>query len=149
MTTTLQQIQDALTDADIEIYDTHADQVVVAERVRLHLMDSGVRVKTDDNIRIEFTCRAQRSDAPNAPAETLFSIVRTSVGQDAAASGYAEKNSKTTDVIDPTDESRVLDVWHEVTYHKTVADVETLVEEVQWALGIDKFVDLSQTRETA
>ncbi len=34
----------------------------------------------------------------------------------------------------------VLDVWHEVTYQKDLEDLAAVVDEVRWALSIEKYV---------
>ncbi len=41
---------------------------------------------------------------------------------------------------DPVDPARTLDVWHEVTYTKSVGDVSEAIDEIRWALGIDRYV---------
>lgn len=139
-TLTIEDIQRALADAGIEIYRSAAEELRIAERVRLHIMDSGVRVVTIPDLAVEFTARAQRSDAPSAPSEELFQRVRDAVGERAANRGYEESGAEIVEVKDPVNEARVLDVWHEVTYRKSLDDFGATVEEVQWALDLDKYV---------
>ena len=136
----VQRVKQALVDAGVEIYRTHEQQIQIAERVRLHIMDSGVRVELDGPVRVLFTARSQRSDFPNAQAAELFEKVRHSVGTEAGSRGYTERDATTVEVKDPVDPSRVLDVWHEVTYSKELADLGGLVDEVRWALDIEKYV---------
>ena len=134
----LQSVKKALVDAGLEIYRAQGQEVQVAERVRLHLMDSGVRVQLEP-LAVSFTCRSQRSDFPNVAPTDLFEKVRAKVGTDATARGFVEAKASTTEVKDPVDGAKVLDVWHEVTYAKET-DVATLVDEVRWALAVDKYV---------
>ena len=135
----LQTVKTALVAAGLEIYRTHASEIQVAERVRLHLMDSGVRVIVGDPISVCFTARSQKSDFPGVAAKDLFEKVREAIGKDASAHGFAESRAHTIEVKDPVDASKVLDVWHEVTYVKTT-DEAGLVDEVRWALEVEKYV---------
>ena len=139
-TLTIQDIQQALSDAGVEIYRTGDQELQIAERVRLHIMDSGVRVVLNGGLVVQFTARTQRSDAPSAPAEDLFRRVREEVGEQAANRGYRESHAEIVEVKDPVDEARVLDVWHEVTYRKPLAAVADAVTEVRWALDLEKYV---------
>ena len=103
-------------------------------------MDSGVRVCADSGFRVQFTARIQRSDAPSAQPEDLFRRVREALESQATARGYEETVAEVVEVKDPVDDARILDVWHEVTYSKAVDGVDPAVEEVSWALGLDKYV---------
>lgn len=136
----LSTLQSALHQAGVEVYRADEREIHIAERVRFHIMDSGVRLRLEDNARVSFTARTQRSDFPNEMAEQLFERVRSMVGQSAGARGYAEADAKTVKVLDPVDDSRVLDVWHEVTYEKDTADLSDIIDEIRWALSVDKYV---------
>ncbi|MBW1906830.1 MAG: hypothetical protein JRJ24_16290, partial [Deltaproteobacteria bacterium] len=46
----------------MEIYRTDDRELQIAERVRLHIMDSGVRVVLNSGLLVQFTARTQRSD---------------------------------------------------------------------------------------
>ncbi|MDH3199945.1 MAG: hypothetical protein OEM15_03525 [Myxococcales bacterium] len=139
-TLTIQDIQRALANVGVEIYRSAAEELRIAERVRLHIMDSGVRVVTNHGLAVQFTARTQRSDAPSAHSEELFRRVREAVGERAGSRGYEESSAEIVEVKDPVDDARVLDVWHEVTYRKSLDDVGAVVEEVRWALELDKYV---------
>lgn len=136
----IEDIQQALAAAGVEIYRSDGGELRIAERVRLHIMDSGVRVVTGDGLAVQFTARTQRSDAPSARVEDLFERVRQAVGDEADSRGYEETSCEVVEVKDPVDASRVLDVWHEVTYRRPLVDAEALVEEVRWALALEKYV---------
>ena len=139
-TLTIQEIQQALAEAGVEIYRTDAEELQIAERVRLHIMDSGVRVVVNGELAVQFTARTQRSDAPSARAEDLFRRVREEVGQRAGSRGYEESSAEVVEVKDPVDDARVLDVWHEVTYRKALGKADDAVAEVRWALELEKYV---------
>ena len=139
-TLTIQDIQQALSDAGVEIYRTDDRELQIAERVRLHIMDSGVRVVLNGGLVVQFTARTQRSDAPSAHADDLFRRVREEVGEQAGTRGYQEAHAEIVEVKDPVDEARVLDVWHEVTYSKPLAAVADAIAEVRWALDLEKYV---------
>jgi hypothetical protein len=139
-TLTIQDIQQALSDAGVEIYRTGDQELQIAERVRLHIMDSGVRVVLNGGLVVQFTARTQRSDAPSAHSEDLFRRVREEVGEQAGSRGYQESHAEIVEVKDPVDEARVLDVWHEVTYRKPLAAPADAVTEVRWALDLEKYV---------
>jgi len=134
------ELKKALVDAGFEIYRTNEDEIQLAERIRLHIMDSGVRVRTGPNLTIEFTARSQRSDFPNADADELFDRVRAVVGGPAHERGFREKAYATVNVTDPVNDARILDVWHEVTYLKSTEALPDFLEEVRWALGVEKYV---------
>lgn len=139
-TLTIQDIQEALANAGVEIYRSEAEEVRIAERVRLHIMDSGVRVVTNGGLAVQFTARTQRSDAPSAHSDELFRRVREEVGKEAGSRGYEESRAEIVEVKDPVNSARVLDVWHEVTYRKPLGDVDEALDEVRWALDLDKYV---------
>jgi hypothetical protein len=136
----LQDIKKSLLEAGFEIYRTKPSEIQVAERVRLHIMDSGIRVRLGSSSAVAFTARSQRSDFPSVDADQLFAKVRDTIGKQAVERGYQEEGSQTVEVKDPMDDQKVLDTWHEVTYAKAAGDVDSIVEEVRWALGLDKYV---------
>jgi hypothetical protein len=138
---TLDRLKQALFDAGLEIYRATASEIRIAERVRMHLMDSGVAVSLRSGPQVTMTVRSQRSDFPGAPAELLFDKVRSAVGKAAEERGFRELSAVTRDITDPVDESHVLDVWHELTLGKDSSDVASLVDDVRWALRIPKCVD--------
>ena len=139
-TLTIQHIQQALARAGVEIYRTADHELQIAERIRLHIMDSGVRVVVQDGLSVQFTARTQRSDAPSARPDELFRRVREEIGEQAGSRGYQESRAEVVEVKDPVDEARVLDVWHEVTYRKPLAELDDVVNEVRWALDLEKYV---------
>lgn len=137
----LRQVKEELIKAGVEIYRTRPpSEIQVAERVRLHIMDSGIRVQIGDALTVCFTARTQRSDFPTVPPDLLFAKVRDTIGQQAAERGFEERGSQTVEVKDPMDEQRVLDTWHEVTYAKVASSLDAALEDVRWALSVEKYV---------
>lgn len=137
----VKKVKDQLASAGIEVYRTRPNEIHVAERVRLHIMDSGIRITVGDELKVSFTARTQRSDYPADASEAeLFARVRDTIGRGALERGYLETWSATTPVKDPVDEQRVLDVWHEITYSKTAESSEGAIDEVRWALGLERYV---------
>jgi hypothetical protein len=139
-TLTMREIQKALAGAGVEIYRSDNRELRIAERVRLHIMDSGVRVVMGNGLAVQFTARAQRSDAPSAQPEELFRRVREEIGERAGSRGYEEARAEIVEVKDPVDDARVLDVWHEVTYRKPFQGIDEALAEVRWALGLEKYI---------
>lgn len=139
-TAMIQDVEEALARAGVEIYRASDGELRIAERVRLHLMDSGVRVVLGDDLAVQFTARAQRSDAPSARADELFARVRQQMSERVGSRGYRESGAEIVEIKNPVDDTTVLDVWHEVTYEKPLGQIAEAVEEVRWALDLDKYV---------
>ncbi len=136
------QLKDPLVRAGLEIYRSGSSEVQIAERVRSHLMDSGVRLAVLDTGALEvwFTGRTQRSDRPTAAPDELFAVVRSTIGERALEAGFSEAGSAAVEVKDPVDPSRTLDVWYEVRYVKGVPDVDAAVGEIRWVLAVERFI---------
>jgi hypothetical protein len=138
---TIERLKQAVLEAGLEIYRISGSEIRVAERVRMHLMDSGVTVCERSQPLVSLTVRSQRSDFPTMPAEELFLKVRDSLLESAHARGFREVSAIARDITDPVDHSHVLDVWHELTYTKEVSDLDALIEDVRWALHVPKCVN--------
>jgi hypothetical protein len=138
---TLDGVREAVLRAGLEIYRVTASEVVIAQRVRMHLMDSGVAVAVREGPTVTLTVRSQRSDFPESPAEDLFDRVRRAVDPSAGPRGFREVCTTTRSVTDPVDDENVLDVWHELTFAKRVDAVEAIIDEVRWALALPKCVE--------
>lgn len=137
---TAPSVKSALVARGIEVYRVQGTIVEVAERVRLHLMDSGIRVVTGPTPQVRFTARTQRSENHALSAEAQFERVRAAVGAQAAAEGWHEVEAASKDVLDPVDHTKVLDVFFEVTYARDVSSADDATTAVQWTLGIEKYV---------
>jgi hypothetical protein len=133
-------IKKALLDAGIEVYRQSAEEIQIAERERIQIMDSYVRVRLDSPVRVQFKARLGRSRFPHESAEKLYARVRNAVGDAAGERGYLETSAQPVEDTDPVDRARVLEVWYEVTYEKEVGAPEDAIEEVRWALTVEKYV---------
>lgn len=135
-----ESVQRALAAAGIEIYRAKGGEILIAERIRVHLMDSGVRIVVSASPRVRVTVRSQRSDFPTASGSELFAKVRNRMSPLVTPRGFVEVSADAREVTDPVDASHVLDVWHELTFEKAVSHLDAVVEEVRWALGLSKCV---------
>ena len=137
---TLDDLKQRVLEAGLEIYRANGEEIRIAERVRMHLMDSGVTLRVDGGPKISVTIRSQRSDFPTTPAEALLSKVRNALKDSIESQGFRETQAAIRDITDPMDESHVLDVWYELTYSKQEPSVEALVADLRWALAVPKCV---------
>lgn len=132
-------VKKALVDAGFEVYRTRGDVVHVAERVRENLlMDSGISVAASAPA-VRFVVRAQKNEFPGDGDDRLFERAR-SLAAPALERGYREVETTVTQVKDPGDGTRTLDVWCEVSFEKGVDDVAGAMDEVRFALSLDKAV---------
>lgn len=138
---TLDRLKQAVLDAGLEIYRINGAEIRIAERIRMHLMDSGVALSVEPHALVMVTVRSQRSDFPAEPEDLLFEKVRAAVAADAQARGFRELTANTRDITDPVDDTHVLDVWHELTFAKDAQSLDGLIEDVRWALRLPKCID--------
>jgi hypothetical protein len=123
-----------------EIYRTLEDCVVLAERVRDNLiMDSGVAARAGDPPAVRVVLRAQANDFPGEGPEELVRRARK-LAAALTSRGYSEVLSQTVPIFDPGDRSRTLDTWYEVSVERAVSETEELVEELRFAMQLDKTV---------
>lgn len=121
-----------------EVYRTLADQVLLADRVRDNLiMDSGVSAITGDCLKVRYVVRAQKSDFLGESEGQLFDRAR-GMAEPGVSRGYSEVGAETVPVWDPSDKSRVLDVFYEVSFEKEMHSLPELFEELRFALGLEK-----------
>jgi hypothetical protein len=133
------EIKNALLEAGLEVYQTRGDVVHIAERVRDNLiMDGRVRVHADSTSVIA-AFRAHKNDFPDDPFDSLFERARSLAGP-AVERGYAELETRITPVEDPSGSPGVLDTWCDVLFEKRCEDVSRAIDEVRFALGLEKTV---------
>jgi hypothetical protein len=137
---TLESVRGALLEAGLEVFRVQEESVHLAERVRSHLMDAGVRVRCSLELGVEVTVRVQSSDFPSADPSELFERVREAVGANASSRGFRETDARPREIRDPVDATRLLDVWYELTFSKR-ADPQSLLDDVRWALRLPKCVE--------
>jgi hypothetical protein len=130
-------IKKALQQAGFEVYRTRGDVVHVAERVRENLlMDSGVSIDSS-RLAVAFVVRAQLADFPGASQDELFARAR-GLGGEARERGYHEIEARVSTIPDPVDDAATLDTWFEVVFEKAAAQVGAALDEVRFALGLEK-----------
>jgi len=85
-----------------------------------------------------------KSSSPRAASarisRPLYARVRAVTGPLAEERGFREVQAERIEVTDPMDDSRVLDVWHEITWAQEVIDAPTAVQLARWALSVEKYV---------
>jgi hypothetical protein len=135
---TLSELRKALIAEGFEIYRTIGPALLLADRVRDNLiMDSLVSAVSGDTLAVRFVVRAQRSDFPGEGDEQLFQRARQHV-HSTEARGYREFQTNVVPIRDPGDRSRTLDTWYEVSFEKPVSDLPELLDELRYALSLDK-----------
>jgi hypothetical protein len=131
-------LKKALIAEGFEIYRTSPTQVTLADRVRDNLlMDSGIAVVCGDALAVRVVLRAQASNFPGESADGLFARARA-LSAALVGRGYEEVGTEAVPVHDPSDRSRTLDTWYEVSYDLTVPEDEVLYAELRFALGLNK-----------
>ena len=131
-------LKKALVAEGFEIYRTSPTQVTLADRVRDNLlMDSGVAVIHGETLGVRVVLRAQASNFPGELADGLFDRARA-LSAPLTGRGYQEVAADASPVQDPSDRSRTLDTWYEVSYALTLAEESTLYDELRFALGLNK-----------
>ena len=138
--TTIESMRATLLEAGLEVFRVQDQTVHLAERVRSHLMDAGVRVRCADKLEVDVTVRSQSSDFPADAADALFARVRAAIVELASARGFLETAAAPRDIRDPVDDSRLLDVWYEITFTKDATQPAALIDDVRWALRLPKCV---------
>jgi hypothetical protein len=138
---TLLELKKSLIAQGFEVYRSMADRIVLAERVRDNLlMDGNVAACTGESLAVRFTTRAQQSVYPNDDEAALLGRARIQ-GDVALGRGYVEVDCAIVPVYDPGDPSRTLDTWFEVTFSRNVGSFDDLVQELRFALGLDKYAN--------
>ncbi len=137
-TLTVQELKRALASAGFEVYRTQGAEVHLAERPRENLiMDAGVSVSVEASLRVRMVTRAQKNDFPGEGGELLAARARRQ-GDAAIARGFAEHSVRERMLYDPGDGTKVLDTWLEVFFEKDVDALPEVLEEVRFAMGLEK-----------
>jgi hypothetical protein len=141
-TLTPQEMKKALVQAGFLIFRTQGDDVILAERVRENLiMDSGVRLRAGSPLVVRVVLRAQRGDFPSEDEGRLFERVGR-LAAPAEAHGFAEVERHVAPVADPGDPLRTLDTFYEITLAKEAEGIESALDGVRVAMGLEKLVSV-------
>jgi hypothetical protein len=100
-------------------------------------MDSGASAVGGDVLAVRIVVRAQASEFGDESEAQLFDRARA-LGEDALVHGFVENDASVVQIPDPSDRSRTLDTWYEVSFQKPVADLEELYTELRYALQLEK-----------
>jgi hypothetical protein len=139
----VKDLKRALVSAGLEVFRVRDDEVHLAERQNVQLMEAGVRARAGSAPRVTVVARAQRNDAPSLNEAALFDAVRSRLAGLIAA-GYREVAAAAREIRSVSDQSHVLDVWYEVTLEREVGSLEEAVAEVQRALQTERYVNPSR-----
>jgi hypothetical protein len=134
----VKELRKALVDAGFEVFRVKDDEVHLAERQNLHLMDAGVRIRASAPLRVTVTARAQRSDAPGMDPDGFFALVRQGV-RPLSEQGYQEHAVQSRELHSVSDANQVLDVWYEVTLVRSFDSVADAIEAARSALTVERY----------
>jgi hypothetical protein len=138
VTLTQQELKKALAQAGFFVFRTQGEDIILAERVRENLiMDSGVRLRSSSPLRVRIVMRVQRGDFPNEEEANLFERV-SRLAEPARTGGFHEVERNVAPVIDPGDASRTLDTFYEITLAKEADSLESALEELRFAMTLEK-----------
>jgi hypothetical protein len=138
--TTLDNVRARLLESGLEVFRVQGHALQLAERVRSHIMDAGVSVRVAAELSAQVVVRAQSSDFPTESADALFARVRDAIAELAKTRGFREATAQAREIRDPVDDTRLLDVWYELTFTKSAAEIDGLIDDVRWALRLPKCI---------
>ena len=135
----VKDLKRALVSAGLEVFRVRDDEVHLAERQNVQLMEAGVRARAGATPRVTVIARAQRNDAPAQTESALYDLIRGR-STDLLAAGYQEVGAVRREIRNVSDDSHILDVWYEVTFVRDVDSLDEAVLEVQRALKAERYV---------
>jgi hypothetical protein len=135
----VKDLKRALVGAGFEIFRVRDDEVHIAERQNVQLMEAGIRARAGATPRVSVVARAQRNDAQSMSEVALFEMIRAR-NAPLLAAGYREVHAGAREIRSVSDADHVLDVWYEITYERPVASIEESVEEVRRALDSERYI---------
>ena len=113
---------------------------MLADRVRDNLiLDSGVRVSSNDanEVRVNLVMGIRHTQYPGENEQALFERVRQLAGPLLAA-GFAEMGTSQNPVTDPSDATKTLDIFFDVTFGKNEPTFEAAQPSIRVALEVAK-----------
>ncbi len=135
----LKELKRNLVIAGLEVFRTRGDEVHLAERQNVQLMEAGVRVRGGAAPCVTVVVRAQRNDAPALAPEAMLDAVRARSAPLRDA-GYAEVSSGAREIRSVSDPSQLLDVWFEVVWQRAVSTQEEAVAEARRCMSAERYV---------
>jgi hypothetical protein len=138
MALTASELKKALQQAGFDVYRARGDEVHLAERPRENLiLEAGVVVVGGENPGVRLTVRAEKVTFPGESDEALLDRARRTAAT-ALERGYVEVSTSVRSMMDPGDDTHVLDTWFEVVVAKPAPTFEDLVQEARFALQLEK-----------
>ncbi len=121
-----------------EVYRTIGNRVLLAERVRDNLiMDASVAAVAGESLAARASFRAQRANFHGDAESELFARARQ-CAKGTLDKGYREVDRTIVPIVDPSDRSRTLDTWYEVTVERAVSTFDELTAELRYLLAFGK-----------
>lgn len=134
----VKELKKALLETGLEVFRVRGDEVHLAERHNLQLMEARVRVAGGGSPTVTVVLHAQRSDAPRMEAEGMFREVRARA-EAFRQDGYEEVDAIPREICSVND-GAVLDIWYEVTLRRGVESVAEAVREARRAIDTERYV---------
>ena len=134
----VKELKKALVETGLEVFRVRGDEIHLAERQNLHLMEARVKVAGGGAPTVTVVMHAQRSDAPKMAADRMFGVVRERA-ELLTRSGYEEIAADPREICSVND-GAVLDVWYEVTLRRGVGSVDEAVREARRAIETERYV---------
>jgi hypothetical protein len=100
-------------------------------------MDSNVSALAGESLAARLTVRAQQADFHGDIESQLFARA-AEVAKAAIARGYREVDRTIVPIVDPSDKTRTLDTWYEISVQLPVDTLAALIEELRFLLQVDK-----------
>jgi hypothetical protein len=135
----VKELRKTLVEAGFEVFRVKDDEVYLAERQNLHLMDAGVRIRASQPYRVTVIAHAQRSDAPGFSPEALFDLVRDGV-RPLTELGFEEVSVQSRELFSASDSNQVLDVWYEITLGRSFETLHDAIDGARRALEFDRYI---------
>ena len=134
----VKELKKALVATGLEVFRVRGNEVHLAERQNLHLMEARIQVAGGGAPAVTVVLHAQRSDAPEMDPGSLLDVVRERA-ETLTKNGYEEVEAKPREICSVND-GAVLDVWYEVTLRRGVGSLDEAVHEAQRAIAVDRYV---------
>jgi hypothetical protein len=134
----VKDLKKALVASKLEVFRVRADEVHLAERQNVQLMEAGVRVRGGEAPGIVVVVRAQRNDAPALSAEAFYDLVR-SRSTALSDAEFTEVAARAREIRSVSDAS-LTDVWYEVEWTRATLDLEETVAEAKRAMSVERYV---------
>lgn len=134
----VKELKRALVATGLEVFRVRGNEVHLAERQNLHLMEARVQVAGGGAPTVTVVLHAQRSDAPKMDPATLLEIVRAHAAA-LRKDGYEEVDARPREIHSVNDDT-VLDVWYEVTLRRDVSTLDEAVSEAQRVISVERYV---------